>query len=265
MRFKFLHDPAVTGLGAQVSQQWLCGFPDRALASQSRCIEHARRLEHASSLAYSLTYAGVLPAAMMRKVDLADALAHEAIALCEKEGFPMHLLLGRIVRGWVVSVRGRSEEGARLITDGLSEYEGYKCFGTIFLGLLTETFLRAEDYGLAQATVEQALEQVHSTEERFWEAELHRLHAEMLIASNGPTEQVTRSFDQALRVSNAQGARSLELRAATGLARWWFEGGEIRQAQQLLPSIYETFTEGFDTPDLEAARAVLDKLDYRGR
>jgi predicted ATPase len=98
-------------------------------------------------------------------------------------------------------------------------------------------------------------------DERYFEAEIHRLRGEFLLAQSaekGPAAEAT--FRQALDVARRQEARSLELRAAMSLARLWAEQGRRRKAHDLLAPVYAWFTEGFDTADLKDAKALLDEL-----
>jgi predicted ATPase len=104
---------------------------------------------------------------------------------------------------------------------------------------------------------------VGKTGERFWEAELHRLKGELLLAQAGTRHQVQEAeacFHQALSIARHQQAKSLELRAAMSLARLWQHQGKHNVAPELLTPIYGWFTEGFDTADLQDAKALLDEL-----
>jgi predicted ATPase len=97
--------------------------------------------------------------------------------------------------------------------------------------------------------------------ERFWEAELYRLKGELLLAGSAVHDtEAEISFRQAFDVARHQQAKSLELRAAMSLSRLWQRQGKRAEAQQLLAEVYGWFTEGFDTPDLQEAKALLDKL-----
>jgi predicted ATPase len=95
--------------------------------------------------------------------------------------------------------------------------------------------------------------------EEFFSAELHRIEAELLAARSQP-EASDSAFGRALAIARAQEARSIELRAATGLARLWHERGRTEDARGLLAPVYGRFTEGFDRPDMKAAKALLDTL-----
>lgn len=109
------------------------------------------------------------------------------------------------------------------------------------------------------ATMANALAMVEETNERYCEGELHRLRAELLLVQ-GDELKAEASFHTAIAVARRQGARSWELRATTGLARLWQGQGRAAEAAGLLAPIYGWFTEGFDTPDLIDARALLDEL-----
>ncbi len=96
---------------------------------------------------------------------------------------------------------------------------------------------------------------------RYWEAEVHRLKGELLLASpDGRRSEAESCFHKAIEVARGQSARSLELRAATSLARLWRGQGKISEAREMLEPVYDWFTEGFDTVDLKEAKALIDGL-----
>jgi predicted ATPase len=135
------------------------------------------------------------------------------------------------------------------------------------LGRLHRLALLAEAYGQAgqpeagRATLAEALTLVAATEERWWEAEVYRLQAALLLQGPRPdVGQVEAALHRALEVARRQQARTLELRAALSLARLWRQQGKGAEAQALLAEVYDWFTEGFDTADLRQARALLDEL-----
>lgn len=129
------------------------------------------------------------------------------------------------------------------------------------LYLLADAHARGGRIQEAQDAVIEALALVQTYGERWWEAELHRTMGVLLLElspENGKDAEA--SFERALQLAGDQGARSVELRAATSLARLWRERGTSREAQDLLAPLYNWFTEGFDTPDLKEAKALLDEL-----
>jgi predicted ATPase len=108
----------------------------------------------------------------------------------------------------------------------------------------------------------EALALVEETDERHWEAEIHRLKGELLLMQ-GDDAEAEASFHRAIEGARRQSAKSWELRAATSLARLWGRQGRTDEARQALAEIYGWFTEGFDTPDLKEAEVLLAQLEQR--
>ena len=107
----------------------------------------------------------------------------------------------------------------------------------------------------------EALDMVNKTEERYWEAELHRRKGELLLMKQGEkVGEAEECFQKALHIAHRQQAKSLELRAAMSLSRLWQQEGKQEEAHQLLTEIYDWFTEGFDTADLKEAKVLLEEL-----
>ena len=112
----------------------------------------------------------------------------------------------------------------------------------------------------AQATVATALAVAAQTGQPSWDADLHRLDGDLLRATGGADDEAATRYHHALAIAREQGARSLELRAATSLARLWRDQGKRAEARDLLAPVYAWFTEGFDTRDLIDAKALLEEL-----
>jgi predicted ATPase len=131
---------------------------------------------------------------------------------------------------------------------------------SLFLGMFADACGYTGQIEVGLHALDEALAHVAKTGERVWEAELHRLKGELLCRHMTRQEAVESCFQQALTVSQGQGARWLELRAAMSLARLWQRQGKRAEAHALLAPIYSWFTEGFDTADLREAKALLDEL-----
>jgi len=130
-----------------------------------------------------------------------------------------------------------------------------------FLALVAEAYGRGRRYDEGLARLEEALALVGQSEERYWEAEIHRLHGELLLARSAEHQvEAETCWRKAFAVAGLQGAKSLELRAAMSLSRLWQQQGKRAEARELLAPIYDWFTEGFDTADLQEARALLEEL-----
>jgi predicted ATPase len=127
------------------------------------------------------------------------------------------------------------------------------------LASLAEGLARRGDRAAALAALREGLEIADATGEHKWDAELHRLTGTVLLAENKRGEGQA-SLQQAIRIAQAQQAKSLELRAARDLARLWGEQGRRAEARDLLTPVYGSFTEGFDTADLKEVKAMLNEL-----
>jgi predicted ATPase len=124
---------------------------------------------------------------------------------------------------------------------------------------LAEALRQEGDYRQALAALDEGLKTTEATGERMWDAELHRVNGLVLVAENQLDEGQAR-IEQAIRIARQQQAKSLELRAATSLAKLWGEQGRRSEARELLAPVYGWFTEGFDTAHLKEAKALLDQL-----
>jgi predicted ATPase len=131
-----------------------------------------------------------------------------------------------------------------------------------YLALLAEAEAWAGRLDQGLVALEQAQELIERTDERRWEAEIHRLTGELTLRlhPSDKMDKATACFERALSVAGKQGARALELRAAASIARVWGDNGKREKACDLLAPVYGWFSEGFDTPDLDEARTVLDAL-----
>ena len=130
---------------------------------------------------------------------------------------------------------------------------------TLHLGYVASAHADANQFEAALERFDEAFAIVERTEERMFEAELHRMHSEALVRA-GRVAQAEEALSRALKIARGQQARIWELRAATSLARLWTEQGKGQDARDLLAPVWGWFTEGFDTADLQAARSLLDAL-----
>jgi class 3 adenylate cyclase/predicted ATPase len=254
------HHPAVCGHAWGAFVLWLRGFPAAAQRHANQAVSLAEELRDSLSLAWALgTRAQVHQ--VMREVQPAVEAAEGAIA--RAEGFPNVLLWAQIVRGWAVAQLGKTDEGVDQIREaigGLSAGPG-KIWRTYFLAQLAEACGRADRISEGLAVIAEALEFIQQSGERWWEAEILRLQGELLLKQNDSNAAEAQScFEQAIQVARKQGAKSLELRTLMSLSRLWQRLGKTRQAQAQLAEIYSWFTEGFDTPDLKDAKALLEQL-----
>jgi predicted ATPase/DNA-binding winged helix-turn-helix (wHTH) protein/class 3 adenylate cyclase len=263
------HDPGVCCRDFYALTLWLLGYPDQALQSSQEALALAHEWSHPFTLAEAWGYATWLHQ-FCREPQAVQSQAQRVIALSNDQGFPYWVTQGTILRGWALAQQGRGEEGIVQMRQSLETFQaiGTKSLWPYHLALTAEAYGvvgRADD-GLMM--LGEALAVVHTTGARYYEAELYRLKGELLLAQEGkkPTAYGTRlqleeaeaCFQQAFAVARRQQAKSLELRAAMSLCRLWQRQGKQEQGRQLLASIYHWFTEGFDTADLQEAKALLE-------
>jgi class 3 adenylate cyclase/predicted ATPase len=167
----------------------------------------------------------------------------------------------RLFEGWTRACRGAPEVGIDLMRDALAKLVAteQKVEHPYKRSILAETCLQAGRWSEAEEQLGEGLRLVRATDERWYEAELHRLAAELALAE-GDKVNAELKFRQALTLASAQSARMWELRAAKGLALVWREAGKVDEARALLAPVLDSFTEGFDTRDLVEGKAILDEL-----
>jgi class 3 adenylate cyclase/tetratricopeptide (TPR) repeat protein len=240
------------------------GYVDQALLQRDEAVADARPLAP-FNLAYALgvgwygvnwAVQGVKSAPTMLRC------ADELLAIANEQGFPVWIGIGSVMRGWCLSGVGQATEGPPLMLQGIATYRATGCNVLIpfFLTVLAEAYAMAEqpEEGLSRlAEAEKLLES--TTRERWAEAEMHRMRATLLLSRREHAEAED-SFQQAIAVARRQSARFWELRAALDLARLWRDQRKRTEARDLLAPIYGWFTEGFDTPILQEAKALLDEL-----
>jgi predicted ATPase len=241
---------------------WVLGYPDQALQGIEEMLALARRLAHPFSLAQILFFSALLH--QLRREPLpARAQAEAALALCTEQGFAAYGALCLLPQGWAVAQQGEVAEGIADMRQGFAAWQatGAGMAWPWFLALLAESCGRVGQLDEGLRALEEALAVVQNNKERLYEAELYRLKGELLL-QEAPAHraEAERNFQQALAVSRRQQARSWELRAALSLSRLWQRQGKQEEARELLAPVYGWFTEGFDTADLQEAKALLEAL-----
>jgi predicted ATPase len=200
---------------------------------------------------------------LCRDVQAAQERATAAMALCTEQGFALYLARGTLLQGWAMAEQGQGAAGLAQMRQGLVAYQatGAAVFRPYYLASLAEAYGQVGQAGEGLALLGKALAAVHKTGERFCEAELYRLKGELLlVCSSKNYGKAEACFQQALTVARHQQAKSSELRAAMSLSRLWQHQGKRAAAYDLLAPVYGWFTEGFDTADLQEAKALLEVL-----
>jgi predicted ATPase/class 3 adenylate cyclase len=259
-------DSRVMSLSWLSHLDFILGQPEQALARSDELPAYTRELAHANSAAVALAWNCIFHQLRSNRQN-AQEQAESAIALATEQGFPLYRAAGTVVRGWALADNGQAEDGIAEIRRGLADYAatGAELWLSYFLGLLAEAEGRADRAGAGLSNVDEALARVERTGVRWFEAELYRLRGELNLALPEPDQpEADACFTRAMAVAREQKAKMWELRATMGFARLRREQNRGRGARDFLASIYDRFTEGFDTPDLREAKALLDELRENG-
>ncbi len=217
-------------------------------------------MAHPPSLALSLSL-GTLPLSLVGDNVALDERAEQLVAVATEQGFPVWGAMGTIHRGWVMAKNGDVTEGISLLRSGLAAYRatGTDMWTPYNNALQAKACEIAGQIKEALTLLEDALQIVERTGQRWFEAELNR-HKGQLVLRQGHSEAAEELYRKALSIAAEQAAKLWELRAAASLARLRRDQGRRAEARDLLAPIYGWFTEGFDTPDLKEAKALLDEL-----
>jgi DNA-binding winged helix-turn-helix (wHTH) protein/tetratricopeptide (TPR) repeat protein len=237
---------------------WFLGRPDSALAhgEQARALAAAHPYSLASAevqLAYLHQYRGE-PAETLR-------WAGRALGTATEHGFPIRVAQAAILGGWALAVTGIVDDGVDQLRAGLAGYlaTGAELDHPYYLGLLGEA-VAATTAGPAEglAVVDEAIELVGTARPFYYLPELHRLRGDLLGRDRRAAAQAAEAYGRAMEIAAGYGTRSAELRAAIRLCRLP-DGSTPAGARAALRRLYDQFDEGFGTPDLLAARALLDR------
>jgi len=252
-------------LGYQAWNLWLRGYPDQALLTMNQALNLVQ--SHDSMQNFTLSsaqYFTLLSSAILhqwrRELDDVHLKVEASLVLLDQEGSLLHRARGITLQGWVLAQRGQREEGIALIRRGIADYrvQGVDLTSTFMLAMLAEIYGQTGESEAGLDVLTEALGLAHTYDERWWEADLYRLQAELLLQwDKHDRSEAEATLQQALTVAREQGARSLELRAAISLGRLWYGQGKRHQARLLVDDIYSWFTEGHDTADLKDAQSFL--------
>jgi predicted ATPase len=236
------------------------GFIDQGRSRMNEALADARRLGHVHSLVFTLGHVCWVEWAASSPRE-AQQHATELVALASEHGFPLWLGWGIVHRGWSLAALGQAQEGLSLLTEGLSVLRptGVITWMPWTLTLLAEAHAKLDQLVEAQNCLAEAAQIIERTDERYSEAESHRLRGDLLSAT-GDQAAAEENYRRALSVARQQSAKTFELRAASSLACLWRDQGKRDEARDLLAPVYGWFTEGFDTLDLKEAKALLDTL-----
>lgn len=267
---RFPHDLVVLACVNLARILWLLGFPDRAVGIAERAVDEARAANHANTLCHALATAACLIARLVGDFDAAERYVDTLLDHSRRHGLALWHNFGRIHQGLLAIKRGDTARGSQLLRASLTEVGDARWSERYiaFQDARAEALAHDGQTRAALAAVTETIEHLEQIEELWLLPELLRRKGELLLLQDASreAEAAENYFRQALDRAHRQGALSWKLRAATDLARMLRDQGRPADATALLRPVYHTFTEGFGTADLIAAKQLLDELvDNRAR
>lgn len=258
------HDTAVCGHGVAALTLWLLGYPEQAMKRADQSVALARKLDHAASLAHALDLALALDQ-YRREPGATLERAKAMISFSTEEGFPHYLARAMMFRGWaLILLENDPSNGIEALRQGLERQvqTGEEDDFPVFLQMMAEGYRVAGQSEEGMSTINEAIGVVERRGVRhWWGAELNRYKGELLLALSPRNDASAEfCFEEALRLSREQQAKSLELRAAVSLARLRQSQDRVEEAREPLTDTLGWFTEGLGSPDLKEAKALLDKF-----
>jgi class 3 adenylate cyclase/tetratricopeptide (TPR) repeat protein len=261
LSIQFGHDVRVAILCHRSLALWLLGYPEAALADANRACADAREIEQAATLMNALCYTSFTYTFCGNYV-AANSAVDELAALAEEKGALFWKTVGTMGRGHISALTGSAWDAVNMIASGMaaSRSTGSKIFVPAFLSHLAMAHADLGQFDEAQRHIGEAIATVETTKERIWEAEVHRLAGEIARCGRD-LEKAEAYFRRALAIARDQQSKSWELRAAISMARLWRDQEKREAARDLLASVYGWFKEGFETLNLQEAKALLHALD----
>jgi predicted ATPase len=239
---------------------WYLGYPDKSSGLICKALADAELLSNPFVYAHALSLASmhdVLRNEFHQAVERADACS----SICAEHGFPQWTALAMIMRGRARAALGQADDGIAEMEQGLTDWQtlGGKLATTQFTVGLADACVKAGRIAAGLDWIKVATEHARTFHERHFEAEIHRVHGELLLAK-AATEDAEACLRRSIEIAQRQKAKSLVLRTAMVLAQLWQRQGQRKAPYDLLAPIYGWFSEGFDTADLREAKALLGGL-----
>ena len=241
---------------------WMLGYPEQAQSKMDAAIALTKQRSHSHTEAFALSYQAIHHQ-FRHDVNATLEWAQSAIGMASGLGISQWLAWSMIIGGWAKAVAGEWDEGLDQLDTGLANWRSIspEFMSPIFLSLKAEILMKRKRVEEALEALSEAEALVEKNAEGLFEAEIHRLRGEaLLIRVEDQDNSVEACFQQALDVARRQSAKSLELRAATSVARLWRDQGKHTEAHRQLADVYGWFNEGLDSPDLSEARQLLQQL-----
>ncbi|MEE8550128.1 MAG: adenylate/guanylate cyclase domain-containing protein, partial [Gemmatimonadota bacterium] len=256
------HDPGMCCRSFGSLSLWQLGYTDQALALCYDGEALAKDLAHPFTVTIALWATGLMNV-LRRDAGATHETGEEMIAYCSEKGFPPFIPMGKIFRGGALAELGEAAGGIAELREGIA---GVRARGTeytvpAFFAWLSDLCVRCGQLDEGLAALQEGLAMSEANADQFSLPEFHRIEGAVHLARSADAKaEAEACFQRAIEIARGNTARTLELRAATRLARLWGESNRRAEAHELLAPLYGWFTEGFDTPDLQDAKALLDEL-----
>lgn len=241
---------------------WHLGHPDQALKVNRETLQLAREIGHPFSLAYALHHTAWLCQYCLLGTEV-QAAADEEISIATEQGFSLWFATGTFFKGAGLLLRSAAEEALPLLWKGHAAFRatGAELTLPFQLSTLGAAYMQTGRFDDARKALDEGLAIAAKNDERYQDAELHRLSGELLLAeSPDQVVDVEECFARAIESARRQKSRAWELRATMSLARFMARQGQRDEARQAVAAVYDTYTEGFTTPDLVAAQTLIKSL-----
>jgi class 3 adenylate cyclase/predicted ATPase len=237
------------------------GHPDQSSLLLDQALAEAERSAHLPTIALVLLQIMEL-GYERREPPVTQSALKRLVPLAREQGYAQWLAMAAALAGWIKTTEGECELGCTEIREGTEAWAalGNLLMRPFLLSVLAHARLQAGRADEALSAINEALGFVAFKGEVLWEPELHRLSGDAWLLQRTHRSEAEACYTRAIEVARGQGARLVELRAITSLARLWRDQGKRAEAHDLLAPVYGWFTEGFDTPDLKDAKALLDEL-----
>ena len=257
----YVHDPNVSALTYLAPVLWILGFPDQARRSSIAAFRCAEEMNQANLAAHVRVFAGAGLNELLGNVAAVRANADEIVDLADRHSLGYWRLNGLILRGWAMVQEGHAEAGITLMRRNIADRAalGVGWYQVRYLCMLAAAYAQLGQTELGLPVIAEAKDLMVRNDEYMWQGEVNRVEGELRQVQGASARTIEACFTRAIAITRQQRAKSLELRTASSLAR--LRRDQCRSdARALLAPIYDWFTEGFDTPDLKAAKALLDEL-----
>jgi predicted ATPase/DNA-binding response OmpR family regulator/class 3 adenylate cyclase len=245
---------------------WHLGFVEQASQVAADAVKRAEELSDPHTQAFTICHARGMIDIFRRSSEDMRSYAGSVVSVCHEHGLSHWMACARILEGWAAVSDGEINHGIDLLQAGVAAWReaGARLWRPLFLALEAQAYAKEGRNEAALEVIEQAIAISEKTGEHWCLAEILRIKAGLLSASDRAGDQVEILFARSVSIARSQNARCWELRAACDLASLWQSKGRAIEALDLLQHIYGQFTEGFDSADLRHAKQILDGLDPSG-